>query len=801
MPLRQFSLKSLRFKILMFGACPVLITLLSISILLIIQQFQELRRNIEEEINLNTSLAARQIEEANLVSVTIPKTMALAQENGLFGNREASTLYAEQVLRLNTNLTGAYFGYEEDADGKDADHHSDNTDASSSLSERFRWKEDEKGNDIGAVDKKGRFIPYWHWGVNNPSKIKVANLVDMETSLYYQGVKNRFLNQEEITKIDFSAYLSEAEKYLVKKKEEGYRKLEANDVFSASSKVGQAVSKADENWKMMITEPYIYEGKLIFEQTYPIIITNKSNGKVEFKGIAGVDQALKDVQTFLETLKPFQSAGFVLISRGGRIIATTFDEYMTAKADVVERMREAIRNAAELVKTDEEIEDEDKSKLLKLEDDLKEGKIAANPVAIQNSRLADILTPFYENTAKSGNTVLSRDLDGLEYFYDSAKIPTGNWTLVMRVGRDEVYQPLRSKLWISAITVLIGGLFVTGILFWLANSIARRIALAAKVAEEIAQGDLTGKIDAVGGDEAGQLLLSITKMTGNLNALIGQVKQSSILLTSTATKISANAKTQESAVNEFGASTTEIAAAVKEITATSQELSKTMNSVTESASETATLADAGREGLEGMESAMSTLSEANSSISSKLAVISERAKNINRVVTTISKVADQTNLLSLNAAIEAEKAGEYGLGFSVVAREVRRLADQTAVATLDIDQMVKEMQSSVSAGVMEMDKFTEHMRQGSETVHNISTQLGSIIEHVQELTEQFETVRQGMNTQASGAQQINNAMGQLTDAAQSTSTSIVAFNQATSDLRDAVGGLREEVTKFKVDHD
>ena len=742
MPLRQFSLKSLRFKILMFGACPVLITLLSISILLIIQQFQDLRRNIEEEINLNTSLAALQIEESNLVSVTIPKTMALAQENGLFGNRQASTLYAQQVLRLNTNLTGAYFGYEPDADGQDENHHTNNL-ASSSLSEEFRWKKIDEKNSSGAVDGEGRFIPYWFRDIKNPSEIKVTPLVDMEKSLYYQGVKNRFLNQGEITEIDLVAYLSQSEKDQL----EGNEKPEFEDVFSPISKsqLQEKVSKTDENWKMMITEPYIYEGKLIFEQTYPIVISNK------FKGIAGVDQALTDVQTFLETLKPFQSAGFVLISRGGRIIASTFDSEMNAKP-------------------------------------------------IEKTRLNDVLGPFYE-MGTNEEMLERKDEDGLEYFYDSAKIPTGDWTLVMRVGRDEVYQPLRSKLWISAITVSIGGLFVTGILFWLANSIARRIALAAKVAEDIAQGDLTGKIDAVGGDEAGQLLLSITKMTGNLNALIGQVKQSSILLTSTATKISANAKTQESAVNEFGASTTEIAAAVKEITATSQELSKTMNSVTESASETATLADAGREGLEGMESAMSTLSEANSSISSKLAVISERAKNINRVVTTISKVADQTNLLSLNAAIEAEKAGEYGLGFSVVAREVRRLADQTAVATLDIDQMVKEMQSSVSAGVMEMDKFTEHMRQGSETVHNISTQLGSIIEHVQELTEQFETVRQGMNTQASGAQQINNAMGQLTDAAQSTSTSIVAFNQATSDLRDAVGGLREEVTKFKVDHD
>ena len=83
-------------------------------------------------------------------------------------------------------------------------------------------------------------------------------------------------------------------------------------------------------------------------------------------------------------------------------------------------------------------------------------------------------------------------------------------------------------------------------------------------------------------------------------------------------------------------------------------------------------------------------------------------------MTTITKVADQTNLLSLNAAIEAEKAGEHGRGFAVVATEIRRLADQTAIASYDIEQLVKEMQSAVSAGVMGMDKFSEEVRGASK---------------------------------------------------------------------------------------
>src|SRR5258708_22470883 len=101
--------------------------------------------------------------------------------------------------------------------------------------------------------------------------------------------------------------------------------------------------------------------------------------------------------------------------------------------------------------------------------------------------------------------------------------------------------------------------------------------------------------------------------------------------------------------------------------------------------------------------------EASGSITAKLAVLSEKTTNINSVVTTITKVADQTNLLSLNAAIEAEKAGEYGLGFAVVAMEIRRLADQTAVATYDIEKMVKEMQSAVAAGGVGVDKFFQEM--------------------------------------------------------------------------------------------
>jgi methyl-accepting chemotaxis protein WspA len=223
-----------------------------------------------------------------------------------------------------------------------------------------------------------------------------------------------------------------------------------------------------------------------------------------------------------------------------------------------------------------------------------------------------------------------------------------------------------------------------------------------------------------------------------------------------------------------------------------------MNEVNQVANQSAKMASAGQKGLGGMDRTMRQLADSTTSIGSKLSVISERAANINLVVTTITKVADQTNLLSINAAIEAEKAGEYGLGFLVVAREIRRLADQTAVATLDIERMVKEMQYSVSAGVMEMDKFSEQVRQVVSEVGTIGGQLGQIITSVQGLGERFDQVTEGMRVQSQGADQIREAMIRLSEAASQTTVSLREFNKATDSLREAVHDLKEEVSRFTI---
>ena len=185
-------------------------------------------------------------------------------------------------------------------------------------------------------------------------------------------------------------------------------------------------------------------------------------------------------------------------------------------------------------------------------------------------------------------------------------------------------------------------------------------------------------------------------------------------------------------------------------------------------------------------------------VADRLAAINEKAVNIGGVVTTITKVAEQTNLLSVNAAIEAEKAGEYGLGFLVVAREIRRLADQVGQATLDIERMVKEMQGAVSSGVMEMDRFSEQVRRNVGDVRSIGRSMTEIIGSVDEAGKSFGTVREGMRSQAAGAGQISEAMATLSTNAKATAEAVKEFGRASEDLQRSIGLLKTAIAAFQL---
>ncbi len=368
--------------------------------------------------------------------------------------------------------------------------------------------------------------------------------------------------------------------------------------------------------------------------------------------------------------------------------------------------------------------------------------------------------------------------------------------------KEESTASQNTRFWLTAMIVIsIATVLLTALGgWWTARGIVRGTSSLLGRVQEMAAGasDLTARVPVETHDELGLLAEGVNATISKIQTVVRRIREASVQLLSTAAEIAAAARQQETTVQSLGSSTAEIAASVRQITATSKELSTTMNEVSDRSGRVASLADAGRNQLEQMENAVEQLVTATSSVSGKLSVIRDKADGINVVVTTITKVADQTNLLSINAAIEAEKAGEYGRGFLVVAREIRRLADQTAVATLDIENMVRQMQDAVSAGVMQMDKFSEEVRIGVARIGELSEQMGQIIEEVHALSERFGQVNDGVRNQALGAEQINEAMTQVTTVTQQTRESIDEFKRATEHLRSSVDSINQEVSQFKV---
>ena len=343
-------------------------------------------------------------------------------------------------------------------------------------------------------------------------------------------------------------------------------------------------------------------------------------------------------------------------------------------------------------------------------------------------------------------------------------------------------------------------LIVSVLTLWLQSAaLAKPVAGLTEAMERMRRGDFTRRVIVDGAEQFRELGDGLNFLAEDLSLLVGQMQRSGMQVNATAAQIAAAAKEQQGTAREIAATTAEIGAASKQISETSTELVKAIDEVSHVAKDAGQLANSGQTAIGRMETTMRQINEASGAITAKLAVLNERTANINTIVTTITKVADQTNLLSLNAAIEAEKAGEYGLGFAVVAMEIRRLADQTAVATCDIEKAVKEMQSAVATGVMGMDKFSEEVRSGVGEIRQVGAQLGQVIQQVQMLTPRFQTVDEGVHAQAAGAKQICLTLAQLSQAAQQTAESLHDSDLAIEQLNDAVRGLQSSVARFKLE--
>ena len=363
-----------------------------------------------------------------------------------------------------------------------------------------------------------------------------------------------------------------------------------------------------------------------------------------------------------------------------------------------------------------------------------------------------------------------------------------------------------------ALSLLSVGLAV-GLLLTIVHNVTRPLARVAEIAGEIASGELqraearlsegevgkllgAAEIPADARDEVWRMFRAFRTMTHGLASLLGEVRSSGSQVSGSANTMAAAVRELEATVAEQASSTNSVAATSNEIYATVKNLAKTMDTVTRMAAEASQLADSGMNGLAGINTAMENLLTATSEVSRILRSIREQSGEITAVIATITKIANRTNLLSLNAAIQAEKAGEHAAGFSVVAVEIRRLADQTSVAALDIEESIQRMRGAVEQGVETVEQYAGQARSSSSTIAGITADLGRLLEYTQKLEPHFADVNSGMQVQSEGAGHITASMQELNAAARQTRDSLAGFRQVTEQMRGAVAGLEKEVARF-----
>jgi len=347
------------------------------------------------------------------------------------------------------------------------------------------------------------------------------------------------------------------------------------------------------------------------------------------------------------------------------------------------------------------------------------------------------------------------------------------------------------------IVLLLLLLFIAVMLWLVSKSITKPLNQLLELVHGLAQnGNLDQRLTVKGDHELAMMAMYINQLMDHLSNMLVQVQESGQKIMTSSHQLAASSREQEATVTEQAVTTQQMAASSREIAATAETVQDNMESVTTLARNTNQSASEGQESLMALEKALRHMIGASQAIGEKFGMLNEKAANISQVVTTITKVADQTNLLSLNAAIEAEKAGEYGRGFSVVASEIRRLANQSAVTTLEIEGIVKDMQSAVAEGVMGMDKFSDEIRSGVQTGEKVSTQLQHIITQVLELTPCIEGANEGLRNQVLGAQEISTAIEQLQTTTQQTQRMVIQTNEVIEDLNHASSSLSDGMAQF-----
>jgi len=352
--------------------------------------------------------------------------------------------------------------------------------------------------------------------------------------------------------------------------------------------------------------------------------------------------------------------------------------------------------------------------------------------------------------------------------------------------------------------LVMGGVLVLALVLavalaiWITRSIVGPMGKGLDVAETIAAGDLTQRIDTAGKDEVAQLLNSLALMQENLRSAISQIANSSTQLASATEELSSVAEDASRSLQEQTDEVQQAASAVTEMTAAVEEVARNATETSQFSGESAAATKEGRGKVKQTVESIQFLTDEVGKTSTEINGLADQARDIGKVMDVILAIAEQTNLLALNAAIEAARAGEAGRGFAVVADEVRALAHRTQTSTKEIETIITNIQSGTSSAVASMEESSGRATKTLDVAKAAGDALDRIAEGIDDISERNQVIASAAEEQASVAREVDRNLIKISDIATQSAAGANQTSASSDELSRLAVELNTLVGRFKL---
>lgn len=348
------------------------------------------------------------------------------------------------------------------------------------------------------------------------------------------------------------------------------------------------------------------------------------------------------------------------------------------------------------------------------------------------------------------------------------------------------------------VILVVAVVFSMVISLWLSGKIVASLRQIIDVAKRIALGDLTGKIQVKGTDEIAELESSLQDMQSNLHSIVSGIIEASGTLQSMSQSLHRSSATIVYGISEQLKAATTMASAVEEMSMNISVINTHAHAADEAMKTSSQLAGEGKNVLSLVKDSMRQIEASSQNTRGVVESLGKESEQISNIINVIKSIADQTNLLALNAAIEAARAGEQGRGFAVVADEVRSLAARTASSTLEITAMINAIQTGVSNAVSGMQSGVSLVDNGSVLAVNAEQAVGQTVTKISEVTAMVSEMSSALREQRTASEMIAREVHQIAELGEQNNSASVTANEAIARLHDLSVNIQKMVSRFSI---